>query len=372
MDFSQLRITHTEIFKLNVLLKQPFVISLGTVTEANNVVVRIHTNAGLYGMGEACPFVMIVGETQAGEFEIAKSIAQLIKGKNPLEIENRLAEIGRVFVHNPTIRSAFDMALYDILGKYTGLPLYALLGGAQDRTIATDMTVGIGSPDQMAAEALAYQQAGFPAIKIKLGTNQADDVARVRAIRQAVGGQIPLRIDANQGWDVPTAVRTLGALAAFDLQYCEEPVARWNNAGLAYVRAHSPVPLMADESLFDSRDALRLVGLQACDFFNIKLSKSGGINEALRILAVAEAAGLGCQIGCMSETRLALTAYAHLVLARRSLRFADLDSGLMHSQDPVVGGLQYLPGGEVRVPDEPGIGADLAPDWLARAERAEV
>jgi L-alanine-DL-glutamate epimerase-like enolase superfamily enzyme len=364
MQFDQLRITHTEVFKLDVPLKQPFVISLGTITDANNLIVRIHTNGGLYGMGEACPFVMIVGETQAGEFEIAKNIAQLIKGKNPLELENRLAEIARVFVHNPTIRSAFDMALYDIVGKFTGLPLYTLLGGAQDRVITTDMTVGIGTPAWMAQEAQRYQAAGFPAIKIKLGTNTADDVARVRAIRAAVGDSLPLRIDANQGWDVPTAVRTLHLLAPFQLQYCEEPVAKWNNAGMAHVRAHSPVPIMADESLFDSRDA--------CDYFNIKLSKSGGLSEALRIVAVAESAGIGSQVGCMSETRLGLSALAHLVLARRSIHFADLDSGLMHSQDPVVGGIQYLPGGEVRVPNLPGIGADIKPEWLARAEKFSI
>jgi L-Ala-D/L-Glu epimerase len=369
---AELLISKIEIFKLDLPLKQPFVIALGTVSAANNIIVRIHAQGGLYGVGEASPFVMVVGETQASGFALAQDIARLWKGKNALEIEPRLAEMDRFVAGAPTTRSAFDMALHDLLGKHTGLPLYALLGGQASRPITTDMTVGIGPADRMAAEALAFQQAGFPAVKVKLGTQPAADLARVRAIREAVGPELPLRLDANQGWDVPAALQVLRALAHQGIQYCEQPVPHWDLPGLAHVRAHSPVPIMADEALFTHRDAYQLARAGACDYFNIKLSKSGGIAHALKITAVGEAAGLASQIGCMSETRLGLTAFAHLVLARQNIRFADLDSALMHAEDPVVGGLTYGPGGTVQVPEAPGLGADLAEAWLAKAERAVV
>ncbi|MCB0303067.1 MAG: dipeptide epimerase [Calditrichaeota bacterium] len=370
--FRDVRITEIEIFKLNVPLSEPFVISLGTITDANNLVVKLHTNAGLTGTGESCPYIYIVGETQASNYEMARQIARLWKRQNPLEIEARLTEMNRAVAYNYTVKSAFDMALFDLLGKYSHLPVYALLGGKNDRKIHTDMTVSIGDPAKMAADALKFKQEGFPAIKVKLGGTRDDDVARIRAIREAVGSEIPLRIDANQGWDCVTAIATLKALAPYDIEHCEEPVPHWNNRDLARVRAESPIPVMADESLFDHHDAFRLASIGACDYFNIKLSKSGGIQNALRIIAVAESCGLKSQIGVMSETRYAVTALCHLALARKNIIYFDLDSPLMLSADPVTGGMEYFPKGEIRIPDAPGFGADFDADFLAEMERVVV
>jgi len=324
------------------------------------------------GTGECSPFPTIVGETQASEFEIAKQIAALLKGRDVLAIEDRLAEIDAALPGNPTIKSAFDMALYDCLAKRAQLPLYRLLGGGNRRSIHTDMTVGLGAPQAMAAKALAFQQAGFPAIKVKLGTSVREDTERIRAIREAVGPDIPLRIDANQGWNAVTALQVLEALAPYGIDHCEEPVPHWDHRGLARVRAKSPIPIMADESVFSPQDAFRLASMEACDYFNIKLSKSGGIHQALKMIAIAEAAGIPCQVGCMSETRYALTALTHLVAARRNIVHFDIDSSLMHVSDPVVGGIVLRAGGEWVLPDTPGIGADFDADFLAAMERAVV
>jgi L-alanine-DL-glutamate epimerase-like enolase superfamily enzyme len=373
MNPTEMKITKIEIFKLNVPLKEPFVISLGVINNANSIVLKIHTNKdGLYGLGEGNPYVFIVGETQESDFELAKMLSKLIIGKNPLEIENRLQDIGKVLKFNPTVKSAFDMALYDILGKHANLPLYALWGGKNDREIITDMTVSIGSPEKMAKDALAFKKAGFPAIKVKLGENTKSDVARIKAIRDAIGYEIPVRIDANQGWDAVTAVNTLNALAEFDIEHCEEPIPRWNNADLAYVRSKTPISIMADESLFDHHDAYRLASMQACDYFNIKLSKSGGLNTALKIVAIAEAAGIKSQVGCMSETRLGLTALAHLVVARKNIVHFDLDSALMLADDPVTGGITYLENGKIKIPDTPGIGADFDYSYLDKMEKIVI
>ncbi|MBN2417348.1 dipeptide epimerase [bacterium] len=366
-------ISRIELYKLNIPLKNPFIISLGVMTDVKNIVVKIHTDQdGLYGTGEACPFWIITGSTQESDFELAKILARVMIGKNPLEIEHLIREMDEEVKFNPTIKGAFDMALYDILGKYTQLPLYALWGGKNDRTLTTDMTVSLDTPEKMATEALAFKDNGFPAIKVKLGENTIKDVARIKAIREAIGMEIPLRIDANQGWDVVTAIHTLKALEKFDIEHCEEPVPRWNNEGLVLVRSKSPIPVMADESLFDEHDAFRLASMGACDYFNIKLSKSGGLNTALKIVAVADAAGIKSQVGCMLETRLGLTALAHLVVARKNIVHYDLDSALMHAEDPVSGGMRYLEKGEVAIPDSPGIGADFDPQYLASMDKVMI
>jgi len=363
-------ITKIDIYKFNIRYNQPFRVSLGLLDNAENILVRIHADNGLYGLGEGAPIWFIAGETQAIAFESAKVFARLLIGKDPLDIEARLKEMDAFLSNNTTAKCAFDMALYDLLGKVAGLPLYQLLGGSK-RELYTDLTIGIDTPEAMARAALDIQQRGFPAIKVKLGTNRGDDVDRIRAIRQAVGADITLRIDANQGWDVPTAIATLNALAPFDIQYCEEPIRHWNNAGLKQVREHSPIPITADETVFDHHDAFRLAAMGACDFFNIKLAKSGGIHTALKINAIAEATGMKCMLGCMAETRLGLGAAAHLVSARPNIVYTDLDACFLHSLDPVIGGISYN-GGAITLPDTPGHGADIDADFLNRLEKVTI
>jgi L-alanine-DL-glutamate epimerase-like enolase superfamily enzyme len=311
---------------------------------------------------------MLVGETQETCFEAAKDFSKILIGKNPLAIEDRMLELETYLVHNTTLKSAFDMALYDLLGKYTGLPLYRLLGG-EKRSMVTDETIGIGDPVSMAKKALVLKQIGVPAIKIKLGTNRRDDVERVQAIRKAIGNELPIRIDANQGWDYVTAVGVLNDIADMGVQYCEEPVKHWNNMDLKLVRQNSQIPIMADESVFDHHDAFRLASMGACDYFNIKLAKSGGINKALKVNAVAEAAGIKCMIGSMGESRLGISASAHFYSARTNLIFVDLDPPFGHKMDPVKGGVKYN-GYELILSDEPGLGADIEEGFLNSCEKA--
>lgn len=369
---NHLKIEKIEIIKLNIPLKEPVIISLGAIYKTENLLIKIHTDSGLTGTGEASPLRQIVGEIQASEFEIAKHLAAVIKGKNPLAIEDRLSEMDREIAGNNTLKSAFDMALYDLLGKSAGMPLYQLLGGSNSREIYTDMTIYLGSPDKMAAQALEYKNEGFPAIKAKLGTTEKEDIARIQAIREAIGYEIPLRIDANQGWDTITAIRTLKALEKYDIEHCEEPIAHWNNRDLVRVRNNSPISIMADESVFDHHDAFRLASMGACDYFNIKLSKTGGINNALKIIAIGEAAGIKSQVGCMSESRYALTALTHLVAARNNIVHFDIDSSFPHAEDPVTGGIQYKGKGKWELPDSPGIGADFDAEFLDKMEKVTI
>jgi len=365
-------ITKVEVFKLNIPYREPFVISLGVIPEATNVVIRIYTSTGLIGTGECAPFVYIVGETQETVFELAKKPGKLLIGKDPFAIEDRLGEIDRAVKGNYTMKSAFDMALYDLLALRADLPLYRLLGGSNTREVYTDMTISIGSPEKMADDALAFQKAGFPAIKVKLGTSMKEDLERIRAIRDAVGKDYPIRIDANQGWDTLTAISTLKALAPYDIEHCEEPIPHWNTRDQVKVRENSPISIMADESLFDHHDAFRLAHMGACDYFNIKYSKSGGIRNALKIIAIAEASGIKCQVGCMSESRFGLTALMHLVAAREQIVYFDMDSSLMLAEDPVVEGLKYQGSGKWILEDHPGIGASFDTAYLENMEKVSI
>ena len=360
-------ITKIEVFKLNIQLHAPVTIAIGTIDEARNILIKIHTSDGLVGLGEGAPFWMIVGETQGTAYAAAHDLAKLLIGKNPTDIEGCLLALDRYLARNPTVKSAFDMALYDLAAKYANVPLYQFLGGA-NRAIKTDQTIYIGSPENMANDALKIKERGAEAIKVKLGANAKDDIERIKTIRTAIGDQIPIRTDANQGWDYVAAKQVLATIADLNIEYCEQPVKDWDLVNMARLRKNTSIPICADESLFSHQDALKLVQAQAADYFNIKLSKSGGIRNAIKINAVAEAAGVKCMIGCMSESRLGLSANAHLATALTNIVFYDLDSCFEHAQDPVEGGIVFKNHYDIAIPVSAGHGAGIDDVFLKGME----
>jgi L-Ala-D/L-Glu epimerase len=365
---SQLTISQVELYKLFIPLKEPFIISLGPIPNATNVVVIIRTAEGLTGFGECSPFMSINGESMDTCFIVGQYFAQLMKGKNALDIETRIADMDQLIYGNTSIKSAFDMALYDLAAQHAGLPLYKFLGGEKNKTIITDYTVSIGEPAKMAADAVKIKADGYPAIKVKLGKDGKKDVERMKAIRAAVGDAIPLRIDANQGWGLEEAITTLNALAPLNIQHCEEPIARWNFMNLSKVKQASPIPIMADESCGDEHDAERLLQLDACDYFNIKLGKAGGIFKALKIVELAKKKPMHLQVGAFMESRLAMTAFAHFSLCDPLIEHFDFDTALMFKEDPVTGGIIYEKNGVVNVPDAPGLGASIDKEVLKKFE----
>jgi L-alanine-DL-glutamate epimerase-like enolase superfamily enzyme len=224
----------------------------------------------------------------------------------------------------------------------------------------------------MAARAVQFRADGVRMIKIKLGKNGPEDVQRVARIRAAVGDEIILRIDANQGWDFDTACHALREMGPFNVQFCEQPMRSWNDYRLPELRRISPIKIMADESVFNHYDAERLIAAKACDYVNIKFAKSGGILEAARIDAVCKEQGIACMMGGMLESRVALTAFAHFALAHDNIRFHDMDTCLLgHKTDPVTGGVRYK-GYFLEVPDSPGIGADADDSFLSRCEQISI
>jgi len=365
---SVLSIKNICLFKLSIPLKEPFITSLGQDDSADNILVKIITNNGIAGFGECSPYMPINGESQDTCFIVGQYFAKALKGKDPLAIEDCISLMDKIIYGNSSIKSAFDMALYDIASQHAGMPLYKFIGGENNKTIITDYTVSIGSPDKMAADAVKIKEQGYPAIKVKLGKNGKTDVERMKAIRAAVGNDIPLRIDANQGWEVEEAIETLNALAPLNIQHCEEPIARWKFMQLPKVKRESLIPVMADESCGDDHDAERLIELNACDYMNIKLGKTGGIYKALKIVSMAEQANIHLQVGAMLESRLGMTAFAHYALCSPVIEHYDFDTALMFSEDPVSGGITYEKNGVVKVPEVAGLGATISEERLNKLE----
>jgi L-alanine-DL-glutamate epimerase-like enolase superfamily enzyme len=362
-----MKILRIQIYKLTIPMR-PFRIATGIMHQAQNLFIRIETDERHTGVGECSAFPLIVGESQSTCYEMAKEFARLWKDKDALDIESRLKELDDFTAFNSTVKSAFDMALYDLAAQHAGLPLYQYLKGNK-RSLETDLTIGIDEPEVMAAVALEFKNKGVRIIKVKLGKDGKTDLLRMQMIRAAVGASVRLRIDANQGWDFETAKDLLVKISAFDIEFCEQPMRQWNDIHLPELRKISPIKIMADESVFNHHDALRLILAGACDYINIKFAKSGGIAEAIRINEICSVHHIPCMIGGMLESRLALTAFAHFALSQHNIQFYDMDTALLgHLADPVTGGARYN-GYFLDVPDTPGIGADISNNFLKDCEQ---
>jgi len=338
---------------------------------AQNVLVKAYTDNGLIGYGECSAFPMIVGETQATGYEMAKDFATIWKGKDATDIKARLAELHLYTAGNYTIKSAFDMLLYDLAAKQAGVPLYRYLGGAK-RQIITDITIGIETAENMATSAAKFVAQGFQIIKVKLGKKPDDDIKRIEAIRQAIPASVDIRIDANQGWTFEEAKWALNQLARYNISFCEQPMRTYDDEWLPELCRQSPIAIMADESVYTHHDAGRIIRNKAARFINIKFAKSGGINEAIKINQVAEAHGMPCMLGSMLESRLALTANVHFAMAFTNLQFFDLDTCLLGQlADPVIGGFWYN-GMSLEITDAPGIGATVDQAYLDKLEAVKI
>ena len=327
-------IKQVEIYPVTLAYKEPFRISAGTTSEAKNVVVKITTDYDVVGWGESSPSRRVTGETPETVIKTLDRIAPKLIGMCPLRIEQIVEVMDASVKKNPAAKASVDIALHDILGKTAHKPLFMLLGGYRTEVL-TDLTLSIKSPKAMAKDASNAIEKGFKALKVKVGLNPDEDIERVKKIREAVGCEIQLRIDANQGWTPREAINVLNKIAKFDIQFVEQPVPARKPKDLQAVRKYSPIPVMADESVHSPEDALRMIRTQAVDLINIKLMKSGGILKGGKIAEVAESAGIECMIGCMSESPIGIAAAAHLAAGTKNIQYADLDSDIM-LQDKLV------------------------------------
>ena len=352
-----MKITDIQTARVQIPLARPFKTALRTVEHVDDILVRVMTDTGEAGYGEAPPTAVITGETRASiTGAVEGCIRPALLGMEIEDMDGLMERLRGCMVKNTSAKAAVDMALYDLYGKRYGAPLYQLLGGRR-RQVETDLTISVNPVEEMVADALDAVAAGYRVLKLKVGREGLADVARVEAIRHAVGPGIRLRVDANQGWTAKESVRIISAMEdkGLELDLVEQPVAAHDLKGMAYVTSRVYTPILADESVFSPKDAVEIIRLGAADLLNIKLMKTGGIWPALKICDIAELYGVECMIGCMLEAKISVNAAVHLACAKQIITRVDLDGPVLCSEDPILGGAVFNEK-EITVSNEPGLG----------------
>ena len=357
-----MRIKAIEVGHISLPLVHPFKTALRTVEAVEDVVVRVVSDDGTVGYGEAPPTAVITGDTTASILcAIREYIRPALVGMDVMDLEAVMRRLDGCIAHNTTPKAAVDMAVYDLWARAQGKPLYQLLGDAR-QSFQTDLTISVNPVDQMVSDSLEAVDRGFGILKVKVGKEGLADVDRMAAIRRAVGPDVRLRVDANQGWTAEQSVSIIRAMEdrGLDIELVEQPVPAHDLAGLKEVARAVDTPILADEAVFSHYDAARIIEERAADLINIKLMKTGGIWNALKICRLAEAGGVECMIGCMLESRLSVAAAAHLAAGQRIITRADLDGPSLCAVDPYTGGPLFN-GPEIAMSDNPGVGVENVP-----------
>lgn len=357
-----MKITGISLGEIALPLARPFKTALRTVETVNDIVVRITTDEGAVGYGEAPPTAVITGDTKGSiACAIRDFIAPSLIGMDVEDMDGLQKKLHSCILKNTSAKAAVDMALYDLYGKRFGAPLYQLLGGAKQE-IETDITISVNPVDEMVADSLDAVKQGFRILKVKVGKEGRADVERIAAIRAAVGPDVVIRVDANQGWNAKQAVRIISAMEdkGLNIELVEQPVPAHDLEGMRAICRQVETPILADESVFCAEDAIHIIQTGAADLVNIKLMKTGGIGKALQICSIAEIYGVQCMMGCMLESRLSVAAGAHLAAAKGCITLCDLDGPSLCSVDPYTGG-PVFDGPMIRMSSDPGIGVENVP-----------
>lgn len=350
------RVELVEVYCAQLPYRETFTIATGSSSYSWNVVARVVVEGGVEGWGEGSPSYTVLGETRGLVVASARRLAEQLVSERELSLERLYELCSRC--PSPSAAAAVEEAVLDAWARGAGVSVAKLLGGPYRTSIETDVTIGIMEPEEQAARAVKFVESGFRILKLKLGLDPEKDVERVRAVRDAVGEGVRIRVDANQGWSVEEAVRVINRIATYDIEYVEQPV-RWDDLqGLARVRRESPLPIAVDESVKKPADVFRIARAEAADIVNIKVMKSAGLLGALRVAHASEAAGLANMVGCMGEGRLGITGAVCFAASALNVRFFDLDSDVLLATDYAEGG-SLVEKGVRGVPEGPGLGVKV-------------
>ncbi|MDD4816649.1 MAG: dipeptide epimerase [Victivallaceae bacterium] len=358
-----------QVARVAIPLRTPFVTALRRVTQIEDAIIIIRTADGASGHGEAPPTAVITGDTLESIERFAGWMAPRLLGRDIADLNDILHSIRTApFERNTSPRAAFEIAVYDLWAQMTGLPLQRALGGSKDR-LKTDLTISVNPIPEMVRDAETAVGRGFGHLKIKVGKNAGEDFERLSAVQQAVGSRAMLSIDANQGWSADEAIAIMRRLenGGLKFDYLEQPVPAGDLDGLKKVTAAVETPVLADEAVFSSRDAARLLERDAADLINIKLMKSAGISDALHIAALAERYGKECMIGCMLEGPVSVAAAACFAASQNCVTRFDLDGPMLASRVPVEGGAVF-DGPDIILPTAPGLGITAIDGMVIRKE----
>ena len=359
-----MKIREIQIGKVSIPLKKPFKTALRQVNSAEDIIIKVVTDTGEIGYGNAPPTAVITGDSQDSIVgAIRYTIGPKLIGMDVDNLEGIMTAIDTAMLNNSSAKAALDIAVYDLFGKLHGIPLYKLFGGYSN-TMVTDLTISVNEPEEMVRDSQEAVAAGYRALKLKVGTDAALDIKRVKAIRAAVGYDIDIRLDANQGWTPKEAVRTIRKFEDLGLgiELIEQPVKAHDFEGLKFVTNHVDTDIMADESAFGPYEVFQLLAMSACDLINIKVMKAGGLHNALRIASFAETVGMQCMMGCMLESKVGITAAASIAGGKRIITRADLDAAVLLAEDPVIGGISYDKN-QLIISDAAGLGISDIKGW---------
>ena len=364
-----MKITQIETIPVNVPIRAEVAItsSLGSHTSSLFLMLRVHTDEGLIGLGEVSGTARWSGEDHVTANRlIHEYLEPVLTGRDPLNIEAAVALMGRSVANNPFTKSGVELALWDILAKAAGLPLYRLLGGAVRETVPLKFSISGAAPAKAAELAQWAVAQGFRTMKVKVAM-PGGDWERVRAVRHAIGDEVRLGVDANGGWSVREAIRSLRQMTALGVYFAEQPVAPVDISWMAEVRRNTELPVMADESLYSLQDAMALARSSAADMFSLYIGKSG-LSGARKIAAVAEAAGLICTIGSNMELGVATAAMIHLAASTPAIDAetvpCDILSHLFYDTNLLTEPL--VQGAVARPPQKPGLGVELDEESIRR------
>jgi L-alanine-DL-glutamate epimerase-like enolase superfamily enzyme len=356
--------------RVRIPLVYPVKWSGGIRHSAPALILKIKTDEGIVGYGEC------VGPTiPTVETILEKEFKQFLIGQNPMRIEilvRRMEEFARNWTQiGAYVISGIEMALLDIKGKYLNTPVYNLLGGLCKDTVSYAGYLFIDTPSNNAKKAAEYKKQGYKCIKLKVGRNLKQDIETVEAIRDAVGWDIKLRIDANMNWSVPTAIKWIKALSKYDIQYVEQPVPDYDLDGMALVRRAVDVPIAADEGCTTVEKTLQLIKHEACDVFVVYVSEAGGLTRSLQIAAIADACGKWCSLGTWAETGVATMAGAHVIASSSNFILAN-DTHYMLQSDDILTQPLIISNGEMKLNDKPGYGIEVDEQKLDQFSKCDV
>ena len=363
-----MKIARIETYPVEIPVKpeRRMISSLGQHTVSRYLLVRVVTDAGIEGAGEATVIPRWSGETVWGARALVERVlAPAVMGCDPADTAELDRRMDGACIHNWFAKAAIEMACWDIRGKAEGKPVYELLGGAvRPLAIRSRYSMGAYEPARARARAQELVAAGFTTIKVKVGRDPAADVERVRVVREAIGPDIALTIDANCGWEVETALRAIREMASCNLALVEQPTPDGDYAALARVRRETNVPVMADDICFNLVHARELVRNGCCDVISVYPGKNGGIRKALAIVDFAAASGVACSIGSNLALDVATAAMAHLVVAAQNMQVEKYPGDLLgadYHEVRVAKNPVSIEGPITSITDRPGLGVEV--DW---------
>lgn len=333
---------------------------------SNAVLVKIITDDGVIGIGEACAWEPeFYGETlESITSTIDKYLSPKLLGENPLDIHWLLTIVDSNLAKVTCVKEGIDLALFDLMGKALKVPVYSLLNGKFRSRIPIASEIGIDDPKAMSENALRVLELGIPVIKIKGSSDYDLDINRIKAVRNAVGDSVKLRLDPNAAWPVSETIKVMREVEECKLEFLEQPVLGKNLDGMAWIRQNINVPLMADESIWDHHDVISIYEKKAADIINIKIAKSCGLLGAKKIEYTSESTGLVCLIGTEIEPGMSLAAKIHLAASIKNLHYACEFTELSLIEESILIPEIKIEKGYVKVPDGNGFGFEINEDLL--------